>query len=65
MYGMSNIKWMLHSIRKADCVARTISGTLSAEGSRTLLFVTTYMQQFYNFANFAKEMRHPFPPPTR
>jgi hypothetical protein len=39
---------MLHGIRKEDCIAHTISGTLSMEDSQSLLFITNCVLQFHS-----------------
>jgi predicted proteasome-type protease len=47
---------MLNGIRKAGCIAHTVSGTLSVGDPQDLLFIDTDMLQVHNVANIAKEM---------
>jgi len=55
-------KGTLNSIRKADCTAPTLSGTLSMNNSQNLSFITTYMAQFHNTANCTKYLPGQFLP---
>jgi len=49
-------------IKKAECMAHTISDMWSVNGLQTLLFITTDLLQFYNFANITKQMSDQFSP---
>jgi len=53
---------MLNSIKKADCIAHTVSDMLSMDNSQNLPLITTYMAQFHNAANITKYMPSQFLP---
>ena len=55
------LQTILHGIRKEDCVAHTISGTLYMEDSQSLLFITNCVLQFHSTSKITKQMLDRFP----
>jgi hypothetical protein len=49
----------MNGISKADCIAHALS-SMSVDDSHTLLFITTYILQFYNTANITRQMPDQF-----
>lgn len=59
---LSIFRAILNGVTKADCIAHTVSGTLSVEDSQNFCISPLNMLQFHNIANITKQLPDRFPP---